>query len=143
MKKILWSLILCLTCMFVSAQTAEDMGNLIQTRLNGFSVVEIPQSGDDYFIASFIGDDNITTNQAKKAINKRIINAYDDVMVIEPWAESYDYDLPTEVITLYVDNNEDDAVFSIGIAVVEIDKYHTAITMLISRASKSALDFEE
>lgn len=142
MKKILWSLILCLTCIFSFAQNADDMGILLQTKLDGFTAVEIPQSSDDLFVASFIGNDRMTTTQAKRLIDKHIVNAYDDVVVTEPWTSKNDYELPTETITLYVDNNEDDNVFSIGIAVIEIDKYHTAITMLIARGFKSELEEE-
>ena len=142
MKKILWSLILCLTCIFAFAQNANDMGVLLQTKLDGFTAVEIPQSSDDLFVASFIGNDRMTTTQAKRLIDKHIVNAYDDVVVTEPWTSKNDYELPTETITLYVDNNEDDNVFSIGIAVIEIDKYHTAITMLIARGFKSELEEE-
>ena len=140
MKKILWSLLLCLTCIFVSAQNADDMGGLLQTKLKEFSAVEIPQSSDDLFIASFIGDKYITGSQTKRIIDKRIVEAYEDVVVIEPWTSKYDYDYPMETITLYVDNKEDDSIFAIGIAVVEVDKYHTAITMLISRGSRSELE---
>ena len=136
MKKILWSLILCLTCISAFSQNASDMGELLMTKLEKFSPVEITQNSDDLFIASFIGEKHVTSDQAKRLIDKEIVNEYEDVNVVEPWTQKYDYELPAETIFMYVDNNEDEPVFSIGIAVLKIDKYHTAITMLIARGSR-------
>ena len=136
MKKILWSLILCLTCISAFSQNASDMGELLMTKLEKFSPVEITQNSDDLFIASFIGEKHVTIDQAKRLIDKEIVNEYEDVNVVEPWTQKYDYELPAETIFMYVDNNEDEPVFSIGIAVLKIDKYHTAITMLIARGSR-------
>ena len=122
---------------FSYSQNADDVGGLLRAKLVEFTAVEIPQSSDDLFIASFVGDRSITRLHTKRIIDNRIVNAYDDVVVIEPWTTKYDYEYPTETITLYVDNKEDDSIFAIGIAVVEVDKYHTAITMLISRVSRA------
>lgn len=125
--------------MFTFAQSANNIGELLQTKLEKFSTVEVSQNSDDLFIASFIGEKYVTSDQAKRLIEKKIVNEYEDVDVVETWTSRYDYDYPTETILLYVDNNDDDNVFSIGIAVVEIDKYHTALTMLIARGSRSEL----
>ena len=137
MKKLILLLTLCMISTFSYSQNADDVGGLLRAKLVEFTAVEIPQSSDDLFIASFVGDRSITRLHTKRIIDNRIVNAYDDVVVIEPWTTKYDYEYPTETITLYVDNKEDDSIFAIGIAVVEVDKYHTAITMLISRVSRA------
>lgn len=140
MKKIMWSLILCLTSTLVSAQPAEDMGNFIQTRLDGFTIDRVGITDYNCYIARLVSDEKITIRKTKKLINECIINADKGMKVIESWEKNHYYDFTRETIMLRVDSDENNGVFSIGMAVSKIDKYHIEITMNITRVSRAKLD---
>jgi len=134
MKRLIVTLAMLITVIALNAQNAARIAENLKNDIRIFATVDVVQSSDDLFIANLVS--NCTESECVEVITNQVLS-YNDIVVLEPWAENYDYGVRSLTTTLL--GETDDNVYAIGIALVEKDGLW--MTLLVARADKN--EFEE
>ena len=134
MKRLIVTLAMLITVIALNAQNAARIAENLKNDIRIFATAEVVQSSDDLFIANLVSD--CTESEGVEVITNQVLS-YNDIVVLEPWAENYDCGVRSLTTTLL--GETDDNVYAIGIALVENDGLW--MTLLVARADKN--EFEE